>query len=738
MHAATIPRTRDVVLIGGGHAHALLLRRWGMNPLAGARLTLINPGPTAPYTGMLPGHIAGHYAREALDIDLVKLARHAGARLILGQAEGIDRAAGRVHVPGRAPVAYDFASLDIGITSDLPELPGFAENAVPAKPLAGYADRWARFVEDVAAGRAAPRVVIIGGGVAGVELALASAHRLRQASSRRPEVTVLEAADRALSGLGRGARRALLCHLDRLEVELRTGITVASVEPDAVTLADGTAIAAGLVVGASGARPHGWLPATGLDLTDGYVTVDATLRSVNDQAVFAVGDCAHMRETPRPRAGVFAVRQAPVLHDNLRAALTGRRLRRYRPQRDFLKLISTGGKGAVADKWGIRLDGAWLWRLKDRIDRKFMRRLGELTPMPAPAAPRRATEGVTEALHGGRPVCGGCGAKLGSDALSEALAGLPAPARADLRRGAGDDAAVIDLPGGGAQVISTDHLRGFTEDPWLMARVTAIHALGDVWAMGAAPQAGLATVILPPLAPRLQARTLAEVMDAASAVFRAAGADVAGGHSSQGAEMTLGFTVTGLTDGPVLTKGGARPGDALVLTKPIGTGTVLAAEMALAARGEDVAACWAAMARPQDAAAARLAPVAHAMTDVTGFGLAGHVLEMLDASGCAGVLELGSVPFLPGAIDLAARGEHSTLAPENRAAALPRMTMPEGALDDPRVALVFDPQTAGGLLAAVPGERAMAVLADLHDCGAEAAIIGRIEDGPPRLTLLTG
>lgn len=732
------PFTRDVVLIGGGHAHALLLRRWGMDPLPGARLTLINPGPTAPYTGMLPGHIAGHYEREALEIDLVRLARHAGARLILGRAEGIDRAAGRVHVPGRAPVAYDLASLDIGITSDLPALPGFAENAVPAKPLAGYADRWARFVDDVAAGRATPQVAIIGGGVAGVELALASAHRLAEAGARRAEVTVLESAPAALAGLGGGARRALLRHLDRRGVTLRTGVAVTAVEPGGVRLEDGTTIPAGLVVGAAGARPQGWLADTGLDLTQGYVTVDATLRSVSDDAVFAVGDCAHMRETPRPRAGVFAVRQAPVLHDNLRAALTGRALRRYRPQRDFLKLISTGGKGAVADKWALPLDGRWLWRLKDRIDRKFMDRLTGIAPMPAPPPPRLAAEGVAEALQEGRPVCGGCGAKLGSDALSRALAALPAPARADLRRGAGDDAAVIDLPGGGAQVISTDHLRGFTEDPWLMARIAAIHALGDIWAMGAAPQAALATVILPQLSPRLQARTLAEVMDAAAGVFRAAGADVAGGHSSQGAEITLGFTVTGLTDGPVLTKGGARPGDALILTKPIGSGTVLAAEMALAARGEDVAACWAAMARPQGAAAARLARVAHAMTDVTGFGLAGHLLEMFDASGCAGVLELGSVPFLSGAIDLAARGERSTLAPENRAAALPRMALPEGAEDDPRVALLFDPQTAGGLLAAVPGARAEAVLTELNAEGAEAALVGRIEAGSPRLTVTAG
>ncbi|KAB2877454.1 MAG: bifunctional NADH dehydrogenase FAD-containing subunit/selenide, water dikinase SelD, partial [Albidovulum sp.] len=184
-----IPLTRDLVLIGGGHTHALVLRMWGMRPLPGVRLTLISPEPAAAYSGMLPGHVAGHYPREALQIDLVRLARHAGARLILGRAEGIDRAAGRIRVQGRPAVAYDVASIDIGITSDMPALTGFAANAVPAKPLDAFADAWEAFAGRAARGEAAPRVAVIGGGVAGVELALAAHHRLGPGA----EVTVIEA-----------------------------------------------------------------------------------------------------------------------------------------------------------------------------------------------------------------------------------------------------------------------------------------------------------------------------------------------------------------------------------------------------------------------------------------------------------------------------------------------------------------------------------------------------------------
>ncbi|GGH59328.1 selenide, water dikinase SelD [Frigidibacter albus] len=714
-----LPLTRDLVLIGGGHAHALVLRMWAMDPLPGVRVTLISPDPTAAYSGMLPGHVAGHYPRAALQMDLVQLARHAGARLILGRAEGIDRVGGRVHVPDRPPVGYDICSIDIGITSDMPSLPGFAENAHPAKPLDGFADAWEAF----AAGGEGP-VAVIGAGVAGVELALAAAHRLGPGAG----VTLIEAGPQALPLLGDGARARLLAHLDRLGVQLLTGSPAAAVEPDAVLLQDGRRIASHFTLGAAGTQPQAWLTETGLHLTGGFVTVGPTLQSITDPAIFAAGDIAHLSHAPRPKAGVFAVREAPVLLHNLRKVLAGRRgLRRYRPQRDYLKLISAGSRHAVADKFGLPLDGAWLWHWKDRIDRRFMAMFQDLPPMPAPPLPARVAAGVSDQMAGGKPMCGGCGAKVGQADLRAALAGLPAPRRADVLSGPGDDAAVL-AHGGLRQVITTDHVRAFTEDPWLLARITAHHAMGDIWAMGARPQAALAQVILPRMSPALQARTLAEIMAAASEAFGAAGADVVGGHTSLGAELTVGFTVTGLTEAEPIGQSGARPGDALVLTRPLGTGVILAAEMQRAAPGAVVAGALAQMARPQAAAAALLAPHAHAMTDVTGFGLAGHLVGMLEASGVAARISLAAVPLLPGAEALAAAGHGSTLLPMNKAVAA-RMVFAKG----PRADLLFDPQTAGGLLAAVPAGQAEALLAELIAAGEPTAIIGHIELGAPCL-----
>jgi selenide,water dikinase len=273
------------------------------------------------------------------------------------------------------------------------------------------------------------------------------------------------------------------------------------------------------------------------------------------------------------------------------------------------------------------------------------------------------------------------------------------------------------------QVIANDHLRAFSEDPWIVARIAAVHALGDVWAMGAAPQAMLASITLPRLSTRLQARWIDEIMTAAAEVAADAGAEIVGGHTSQGAELTIGFTVTGLAD-RVLTKAGARPGDVLVLTKPLGSGVILAAEMAGKAPGAAVAGAWASMMRPLATEAAILAPVAQAMTDVTGFGLAGHLGEMLAASNVGARIDLSALPVLPGALDLLQAGERSTLHAANRAAALP-----EGLPEGPRAELMFDPQTAGGLLAALPADRVEAVQADCQRAGVTATVIGRIVEG---------
>ncbi|MFM2388585.1 MAG: hypothetical protein RLZZ437_140 [Pseudomonadota bacterium] len=726
---STYPFSRDLVLVGGGHAHALVLRKWAMNPQPGVQVTVVNPAPVAAYTGMLPGVVAGHYARDEAMIDLVRLCRFAGARLVLGSASGIDREARLIHVPGRPPLRYDVASLDVGVFAGPGAIPGL-QHAVPARPLDRFLTGWQAHL---AQGRMQPRIVIMGGGVAGVELALAAAHRLRD---RKPAITVIEAAS-ALRALPARAAGLMRNALTQAGIALREGAAVAEVLPDAVLLQDGTSLPADLTIAVGGAVPQPWLADTGLALTQGFVTVGATLQS-SDPAIFAAGDCAHLSHAPRPKAGVYAVRAAPVLHDNLRAALSGAPLRRFNPQGDYLKLISLGDRVAMLDRNRLSFSHPALWRWKDSIDRAFMDRLGDLPAMAPVTVPQGAALGLAAAL-GAKPLCGGCGAKVGPDALRGALAALPAAQRPEVVSGPGDDAAILRAADG-FQVMTTDHLRAFASDPYVMARIAATHALGDIWAMGARPQVALAQITVPRMADALQAQLLADIMAGAASVFGPARADIVGGHTTIGAELTVGFTITG-TAMRVVGKTGVQPGDRLILTKPLGGGVIMAAEMLCQQvpgllLGEAVQAALTQMQHPLGAAAALLAPLAHAMTDVTGFGLAGHLAEMLQGpGGCGARLDMAAIPAIPGALACVQAGHASSLGPANHAAVADLLA---GDLAHPMAPLLVDPQTAGGLLAAVPAAQADAVLAALISAGETAAIIGEITAGPAQIVLHGG
>ena len=734
---ATVPITRDLLLIGGGHAHAIVLKMWGMNPLPGVRLTLVNPDPTAPYTGMLPGLVAGHYQRNALEIDLVRLARFAGARLVLDRVVGLDLAKGRAQLAERPDIAFDLVSIDIGSGSGIAGID--QGKALPAKPLGAFANAWEAFVLDVLAGTKAPSVAVIGGGLGGVELAMAMAHRLGGAcpDRRAIKITLVEAQQDPLATSAPALRKAMRSGLAELGVKVLTGSAVTAIEGQRMHLATGVALEADFIATVAGARPAAWLGQTGLALHQGFVSVDETLRSLSHKTVFAVGDTAHMQASPRPKAGVFAVRQGPVLYHNLRAALSGGRPKPFRPQTDYLKLVSLGGQKAVAEKWGLSVSGAGLWRLKDQIDQRFMAMLSTLPTMAAPDPTPGPVALEVTALEAAQTLCGGCGSKVGPEALASALADLAPPTRSDVLTGRGDDAAVLAWGAGDRQVFSCDHFRAFSLDPYVMAQITANHALGDIWAMGGEPQAALASIILPPMTKAKQSSTVAEIVAGLQASLQAAGADLVGGHTSLGAELTLGLSVTGLMQGrKPLGLGGARPGDVLVLTKPVGVGTVMAAEMQGLAKGGWVAVSLKQMLTSSGPASRLLRGHAHAMTDITGFGLVGHVQGLLSASHLSATLDLNQIGWTEGAIDLARAGIHSSIFPETSRLAND-LQASASVRADPRFDLLFDPQTAGGLVAAVPAEAVQGLNKAFADQGLGLWVIGVLADAPSQTPTLS-
>ncbi|MGE3783477.1 MAG: selenide, water dikinase SelD, partial [Alphaproteobacteria bacterium] len=671
---SALPINRDLVLVGGGHAHVHVLKRFGMRPVPGVRLTLITRDLETPYSGMLPGYVAGAYDFSECHIDLVRLARFAGARLIHDEAVGLDRAARRVLCRDHPPFRYDVVSLDIGSTPRSDDVPGAAEHTVAVKPIDRFGRRWEALLAR-AAGRSDLRLAVVGGGAGGVELTLAATHRLAAVLAGAPDVTLVTR-DGLLPSHNRGARDVLSRLLEHRGVRVLTDTPVASVEPGRLIAADGGAIEFDEALWVTDASGAPWLAGTGLPLDDrGFLMVDETLRSLGDATVFAAGDIAAMAGHPREKAGVYAVRAGPPLADNLRRALAGRKLRRAVPQKRALALIGTGDGRAVASRGPFAAYGRNLWRLKDWIDRRWMRKYTDLRFMAEEA----------DAAGQGAMRCGGCAAKVPSQVLARAMARLQPVAKPEVSLGLAspDDAAVVSFPGAPPLLQTVDFFRAMIDDPYLFGRIAANHALGDIYAMGGLPETALAIATLPPSDPAIMEQDLFHMLRGGVEVLEGAGAVLIGGHSAEGAEPGLGFAVTGRTrPGRILKKGGLLPGDRLVLTKPLGTGVILAAEMRGRATPRSFAAAVAAM--RQSAAAASSCLVAHgatACTDVTGFGLLGHLSEMLTASGMAAVLDPEAIPALDGARDLLASGLTSSLHGGN-AAALEALA-PEQAAADP-------------------------------------------------------
>jgi selenide, water dikinase len=707
------PITQDLVLVGGGHAHVHVLKRFGMRPAAGIRVSLIARDLETPYSGMLPGYVAGLYRFDECHIDLVRLARFAGARLIHAEAVGLDRAARQVLCRDRPPVRYDVVSLDIGSTPRLDDVPGAAEHTTPVKPIADFAPRWEALLER-ARRQGRVRLAIVGGGAGGVELALSAQHRLRALLGTAPEVTLV-----TREGLLPSHNRRVQLLFRRLFAErgigVVTGSPVVRVEPGRLVTADGGGIAFDEALWVTEAAGAAWLADTGLPLDmRGFVVVDENLRSPADPAVFAAGDIATMPAHPREKAGVYAVRAGPPLADNLRRALAGRSLRRAVPQKRALALIGSGDGKAAASRGPFAAYGRPLWRLKDWIDRRWMRRYTELPAM----AGASGAEGE-EAMR-----CGGCAAKVPAAVLARAMARL-APASGEavaIGLDSPDDAALVSFPGGPPLLQTVDFFRAMVDDPYLFGRIAANHALGDIYAMGGLPETALAIAALPPARPAIVEHDLFHMLKGGTEVLEAAGAVLVGGHSAEAAEPALGFAVTGrVRPGALLRKRGLKPGDRLILTKPLGTGVILAAEMRGRAGARTFEGAVAAMLQPAAAASGCL--IAHgatACTDVTGFGLLGHLVEMLAASGVDARLDPDAVPALDGARALLAEGLASSLHTAN-AAALSALADDH---DPVFAALLIDPQTAGGLLAGVPAARAASCLAALHRLGYRAAAIG--------------
>jgi pyridine nucleotide-disulfide oxidoreductase family protein len=356
---------RRLVLLGGGHAHLQVLRAFAAEPLPAAELLLVTPHERLCYSGMVPGWVAGHYSAQECTVPLEPIARRAKVALRRASAVGLDTSARRVVLDDGSELAYDLLSLDTGGVADTGAVPGAAQHGLPVRPIEAFIERWSGIAQ---AGEAPACVAVIGGGAAGTELALAAAHRL----GARTRISLVAGSAGVLPSYPAGVRQRVARALAGAKVTVLADRCVA-VEAQHVLLAGGTRLTCDLALMTLCAAAPPWLRGSGLSLDEqGFVATGASLQSVSHPEVFAAGDVASRADAPRPRSGVYALRAGAPLALNLRRALAGGRLEPYTPQRRSLNLLSCGERYAIAS-WGpFVAEGAWVWRWKDRIDRRFI------------------------------------------------------------------------------------------------------------------------------------------------------------------------------------------------------------------------------------------------------------------------------------------------------------------------------------------------------------------------------
>lgn len=744
MQQANSPIVKDLVLIGGGHTHAIALRMFGMNPMPGVRLTLISDVSHTPYSGMLPGHVAGFYDFDQCHIDLRRLARFTGCQLYIDRAVGLDLEHNKVLCANRPPVGFDLLSIDIGSTPAKFAVPGAAAYAIPAKPVPVFLSKWNQIVEEFANHpQKALHLGIVGGGAGGVELALTMQQRLYQILKEQPQgippqIHLFHRGRELMSTHNPWVRRRLEKILRNRGIQVHLQESVSEILPEKICCESGLTVKCNYIFWVTQATAPIWIEASGLQTdSQGFVLVKDTLQSLSHPQIFAAGDIATMVNHYLPKAGVFAVRQGKPLFQNLRAILLSKPLQPYKPQKYFLSLIGTGDSKAIAS-WGLfGWESSLLWCWKDYIDRKFMAQFSNLPQMNGVGGrwgDGRDGETILNSQFPTPRHCAGCGAKVGSTTLERVLQRLKV--EYDLNEGEDiliglrtpDDAAVVQVPPGQLMVHTIDYFRSLISDPYIFGKISTNHCLSDIFAMGASPQSALAVVTVPYAREKKVEETLYQLLSGAMAVLQQAQTPLVGGHTTEGVELAFGLACNGLVHPEqLLRKGGMKPGQVLILTKALGTGTLFAADMGLQSKGRWIDGAVESMLLSNQAAARVFVEQgATACTDVTGFGLLGHLLEMVQASGMAVQLDLTEIPMLEGVEETLQLGIFSSLQPQNLQTSSQIHNLSQ-ALASPKYPILFDPQTSGGLLASICANQATESIAALQALGyKDSRVIGRV------------
>ncbi|GAB4009781.1 MAG: selenide, water dikinase SelD [Bdellovibrio sp.] len=651
-----------------------------MRPLSNVKMILISDQDAAPYSGMLPGYMMGKYPLEKIHFNLWKLTSQAGILFIRDRIKRIDKKNKLIFFESeRSPLFYDVLSINIGITPK-EIIADSKSNIIPLKPISSMVTKWELALEQLKNSDRL-KLAVVGGGPAGIETASALATRIKELSKNH-EITLFHQGTVLGHDLPQKAQSIISASLLSQGIHFELNAKVHKIENGKCFYHDRQSDSFDLIFLATPAQAPAIFKNSHLTTNpEGFLSVNKFLQSVDDPSIFAAGDCIDFTEHSLPKAGVFAVRQGMILSHNVRQFAQGKenpRLLPFVPQKKFLKLIHISPKKILASRGMLNSASSLFWPWKKMIDLRFMHKFGTL-PL---------TMSEMERNHEFVNTCGGCGAKISNSLLSEVIGLLKLTYSNELPTTIEDCYPVNSNDSN--QLISVDGLRAFIQDPFIYGKISTLHALSDLWVSGVRPHTLVVSVGLAHRQDSLQRNFLIQVMSGILSVCQEHQIKLANAHTFENAEDHLSLTVLGAPEGKLIRKGHIRSDQIILMSKKLGTGIALNALMKADIEFYHVKDVIDIMFTPNSLTESERLHVS-AGTDITGFGLIGHLLEMLAGSHLGIKLDSKSIPYFDFTEILLERGHRSFLIDENKKAFMTRIN---GFAPD----ILFDPQTNGPLV----------------------------------------
>lgn len=748
MNKNSAPIVSDLVLLGGGHANIQVLKMMAMHPIGGLRITLISDQTHSPYSGMIPGYLAGFYLYEDCHFDLRRLCEELGLRFIKAKIIGIDPQRKKIQLEHRAEIDYDCASINVGIEPK--SIEKFSQESVlkiiPLKPISQFIAHWDQLIADLKdyKGSDSLSLAVVGAGAAGVEISIILKLLINQ-NKWNANVSLIHRHDYLVSEKDHQARKQLLKTLKKLAIKVYKNTDVLEVQENALVLKDDkglirTEVFYRALIATQASAPK-WFKNSKLPVNqEGFLKVTEKLLVDNEKALFAAGDCIHFSPFPLKKAGVYAVRQGMILEHNIRAFFTRKStLKTFHPKKNVLSLITIGDRKALVHQDSISilrcLPPELLWSLKDWIDRRFMSRFQAKTfsikplhfnkVMPVPKSTL-----VPEDWQDN--TCGGCGSKLAASTLIQSLNKLTIPQDDFVLLGVkeAEDCALTQVSEHTLCLQTIDQFRSFISDPYLLGQIATQHALSDVYAMGGVAKTAQVGLTLSAATGKIHREDIFQVMSGVLDILTKSAASLVGGHTGEGSELSIAIAVQGeVAPKQVLRKQLTQPGNQLILTKPIGTGVIFAANMLAQANGKLVDEALSSMLQSNKIAMEIIRAFdISGCTDITGFGLLGHAFEMLgkNSDNALGIkIDYKTIPLFDGVSELFEKGYFASIAGNN----YETLSSVLGAeVNNQNFPALFDPQTSGGLLFSVSSHQTEDCLKALYQNGVKACVIGEVID----------